>query len=65
MSFNLGMVLMMTSIVVLNTQMYNIKFRFSKLSIKIDAQKQMVESDFGQRFHDLKVLNYFEVVIFF
>ena len=53
---------MMTSIVVLNTQMYNIKFRSSKLSIKIDAQKQMVESDFGQRFHDL---NYFEVVIFF
>ena len=53
---------MMTSIVVLNTQMQNIKLRSSILSIKSDAQKQMVESDFGCRFHDP---NYFEVINFF
>jgi hypothetical protein len=33
----------------------------SKLIIKSDAQKQMVESGFGLRFHDL---NYFEDGIF-
>ena len=42
--------------------MLNIKLRSSKLIIKSDAQKQMVEFGFGRRFHDLK---YFEVGIFF
>ena len=36
---------MMTFIVVLNTQMLNIKLRSSKLIINSDAQKQMVESN--------------------
>ena len=53
--------LMMTFVVVLNTQMQNIKLRSSKLSIARDAQKQMIEFGFGCRFHDL---NYFEVGIF-
>ena len=35
---------------------------FNILIVKRDAQKQMVESHFGCRFHDL---NYFEVGIFF
>ena len=51
---------MMISIVVSNTQMSNIKLRFSTLIIESDAQKQMIESDFEHRFHDL---NYFEVRI--
>ena len=40
----------MTSTFVLNTQMQNIKFRFLTVSIKSDAQKQMVESSFGHNF---------------
>jgi hypothetical protein len=56
----------MNSIVVLNTQMLNtqmlnIKLRSSILSIKSDAEKQVVEYGFGCRFHDL---NYFEVEFF-
>jgi hypothetical protein len=51
----------MTSTFVLNTQMQNIKFRLLTLSIKSDAQKQMVESSFGHEF-DLK---YLEVGFFF
>ena len=42
--------------------MWNIKLRSSKLIIKSDAQKRMVELGFGCRFHDLK---YFKVGIFF
>ena len=53
---------MMTSIVVLHTQMRNIKLRPSKLIINSDAQKHMVGLDFERKFHDLK---YFEVGIFF
>ena len=53
---------MMTSIVVLDTQMWIIKLRSSIFSIKSDAQKQMVECGFGCRFHDL---DYFEVGIIF
>ena len=53
--------LMMTSIVMLNTQIWNTKLRSSKLSINSDAQKQMVESGFGHRFHDL---NYFVLFLF-
>ena len=53
---------MMTFIVVLNTQMLNIKLRSPKLFIKSDAQKQMVEYDLECRFDDLK---YFEVGINF
>ena len=48
---------MMTSIVVLFFQLHNFKFRSSKLIIKSDAQKQMIECGFGRRFHDVK---YFE-----
>ena len=47
---------------VLSTQMQKIKLRSSILIIKCDAQKQMIESYFGHRFHDH---NYFEVGIFF
>jgi hypothetical protein len=39
----------------------NIKLRSSILSIKSDAQQQMVEYDFGHRYHDL---NYFEAEVF-
>ena len=42
----------MTSVIVLNIQVQNIKLRSSILSIKIDAQKQMVEFGFGRRFDD-------------
>ena len=52
----------MTFVVMLNTQMLKTKLRSSILIIKSDAQKQMVESGFGCRFHDVK---YFEVEIFF
>jgi hypothetical protein len=52
---------MMTSIVVLDTQRYNINMRSLKLITKSDAQKGMVKFDFGCRFHDLK---YFEVGFF-
>ena len=38
------------------------KLRSSKIIIKSDAQKQMIEFGFGRRFHDL---NYFEVGIVF
>ena len=53
---------MMAFVVVLNTQMYEIKLRSSILIIKSGAQKQMIEFEFGRRFHDL---NYFEVGFFF
>jgi hypothetical protein len=53
---------MMTSIVVLNIKIYNIKLRSSILSIKSDAKNNPVEFGFGHKFHDLK---YFEVGIFF
>ena len=53
---------MMTSIDVLNTQMQNIKLRSSKLIIKSDAQKQVVEFGFGRKFHDFK---YYEVIYIF
>ena len=52
---------MMTSIVVLNTEIYQVE-RSSKLIIKSDAHKHMVESSFEHIFHDLK---YFEVGFFF
>ena len=52
---------MMTSIVVLITQMHNIKLKSSILSIKSGAQKQKVKCGFGCRFQDL---NYFEVGYF-
>ena len=45
----------MTSTFVLNTQLHNIKFRILTLSIKSDAQKQMVESSFEHNF-DAKYL---------
>ena len=51
---------MMTLVVVLNTQISNLKLRSSIFSIK-SAQKQMVECGFGCEFHDL---NYFRVGIF-
>lgn len=51
----------MTSTFVLNTQLHNIKFRILTLSIKSDAQKQMVESSFEHNF-DAK---YLEVGFFF
>ena len=51
---------MMIFVVVLNTQMKNIKLRSSILIIKSDAQKQMIEFGFRRTFHDL---NYFEVGI--
>ena len=54
--------LMMTFVVVLNTQMKEIKLRSSILISKSDAQKQVVEFEFGCRFH---YLNYFEFGIFF
>ena len=53
---------MMTFVVVLNTQMKEIKLKCSIFIIESDVQKQMVQSGFGRRFHDL---NYFEVGIFF
>ena len=49
---------MATFIVVLSTQIHNIKMRFSKLIIKSDAHKILTKFGFGHRFHDLK---YFEV----
>ena len=45
---------MMTSIVLLNTQMHNIKLGSSKLIIKSDTQKHMVEFGFERVFHDLE-----------
>ena len=53
---------MMTSIVVVNTQMQSIKFRSSKLVTKSDAQMQLGEFGVGHRIHDIK---YFEIGIFF
>ena len=53
---------MMTPIIVLNNQMSNIKLRSSKPINNSDAQKQMADSSFGHRFHDLE---YFEVEFFF
>ena len=49
---------MVPSIVVLGTQIHNIKQISSKDIIKSIAQKVMAKYDFGSRFHDLK---YFEV----
>jgi len=43
----------MTSIIELTTQMKNIKLRSLKLIINSDAHKQMFESSFKRRFHDL------------
>ena len=51
----------LTSVVVLNNQLQNIKLRSSKLTIESDAEKQMVETSFGHRFHGLKC---FEVGVF-
>ena len=62
MLFRLGLFFVMTSIVVLDTQMQMIKLRSSKLIININAPKQMVESSFAHRFHDL---THFEVGILF
>ena len=43
-----GFLFMMTSVVVLNTQTYKIKLRFSIIrNTKSDAQKQMVERGLG------------------
>ena len=53
---------MMTSIVVLNTQMQNIKLKCSKLIIKSNAQKKMIKYGLGDRYHDLE---YFKVGTFF
>ena len=53
---------MMICIVLLNTQMKNIKLRASRLVIKSDAQKHMIEYGFERKFHNLK---YFEVRIYF
>ena len=47
-----------TFIVVLNNQMLNTKLRSSELIVKSDAHKQMVESIFERRFHDLKYLEF-------
>ena len=55
-------VLMISSIVVLSTQIQSIKMRSSKLIIKNNAQKQLAKSSFRHKFHDLK---YFELGIFF
>ena len=44
---------MMTFIVVLNTQMWNIKLSSSKLIIESDVQKHMIEYGFQYRFHGL------------
>ena len=51
---------MVPSIVVLSTQMRNIKMRSSKHIIKSIAQKVMANFGLGHRFHDLQ---YFEVGI--
>ena len=54
---------MTPSIVVLGTQIYNMKMKSSKLVIKsIIAEKVMAKFGFGRRFHDLK---YFEVEFYF
>ena len=45
---------MMTSIVMLETQMSIKKFRSSKLIIKSDARKHMIKSSFELKFHDLE-----------
>ena len=47
---------MMTSIVVLSSQMENTKMRSSKLIINNNAQKQMAKYGFGHKFHDLNYL---------
>ena len=44
--FELDFFPMMTSTVVLNTQMHNIKLRSAEIIIKNEAQKQMVKSSF-------------------
>ena len=55
-------IFMATSIVVLNTQVYIIKLRSSKLINKSDVQKQMIKFGFEHIFYDLK---YFELGFFF
>ena len=52
--FELNSFFTVTSIVVLNTQMYTIKLRSSKLIMKSDAQKHMVGFGFEHKIHDLK-----------
>ena len=44
---------MMIFVVVLNTEMKKLKLISSILIIKSDVQKHMVESGFGNKFHDL------------
>ena len=44
------------SIVVLGTQILNIKMRSSKLIIKSIAQKVMAKYGFGGKFHHLNIL---------
>ena len=48
---------MMTFVVVLHTQTQNIKLRFSKFIIKIDAQKQVNEFGYGHKFTNSNILN--------
>lgn len=48
---------MMTFVVVLHTQTQNIKLRFSKCIIKIDAQKQVNEFGYGHKFTNSNILN--------
>ena len=50
---------MMRSIVVLGTQIYNIKMRSLKIIIKSIAQKVMVEFGFGCRFRNVLKLGFF------
>ena len=45
---------MTPSIVVLGTQIKNIKMKSSKFTTKSTSQKVMAKSSFGRRFHDLK-----------
>ena len=52
---------MRSIVVMLNIQNWKIDLRSSILIIKSDAQRQMVESGFGRRCHDL---SYFGIVFF-
>jgi hypothetical protein len=45
---------MVSSIIVLGTQILNSNMRFTKFINKIIAQKVITKSGFGHRFHDLK-----------
>jgi hypothetical protein len=53
MSFKL-VFFMVTSTIVLNTQIYNIKMTSSKSITKSKVQKQMVKYGIGHKFHDFK-----------